>query len=95
MLTYWCASNFFSLSQLGIMKIPALKARYGIEKQIKWPKKEGEEPLPGFMDSFRAATAANIKPLPTAAPNPKFVPTTTVESLLSLDEVKKKKQANR
>jgi YidC/Oxa1 family membrane protein insertase len=61
---YWVTSNFFSLSQVAVLKIPAVRKALDLPDPINHPppKTAPGQPL-GFMESFRSALAANDRRL--------------------------------
>ena len=62
MLCYWLTSNTFSLIQVLVLRIPAVRKFYKIEPLMDHKKNvnvhESDVPKMGFMDSFRESMRA-------------------------------------
>lgn len=57
-LCYWVSTNFFSLIQVGFLRIPAIREYFRIEKLVthkkeSLPQKDKKGPVEGFKESWR------------------------------------------
>jgi len=53
-LCYWCCTNFISLAQVGILKIPKVRKFFKIEQMVKHPPK-AIAPKEGFVQGFKSS----------------------------------------
>ena len=52
-LTYWCFSNFISLTQVGILKIPKVREYFNIDKMIHYKPEDLPMKKKGFTEGMK------------------------------------------
>eukprot|EP00123_Amoebidium_parasiticum_P018277 comp24157_c1_seq1/m.44006 comp24157_c1_seq1/g.44006 ORF comp24157_c1_seq1/g.44006 comp24157_c1_seq1/m.44006 type:complete len:418 (-) comp24157_c1_seq1:378-1631(-) len=77
LLMYWTTNNIFSLSQLAILRIPAIKKALNIPTR-RVTSAQANKPQPGFIEGFKMAVNAGAPPPPQAPQKPAGYPSNYV-----------------
>lgn len=80
LLVYWNVSNFFSLGQVAVLKIPGLKDRLGILPPLALPTARTASLFPS-LDASEPSLSSSIKVEPTVSTPPPVMSTSSARTL--------------